>query len=172
MDHYVEQLVEKQKGGKEMAIIALIGLLMAAVLVGAFWLFPLIGPISILLVAGAGYGGYWLITGLTREYEYCVTNGDIDIDLIIAKRKRKRIVSVRGGKIQSLEPFDGNLPEGFDRTVMAVSSPAAEGCWRFTYHSKKNGTTQVVFEPTDKLLDELIGGLPRPLQIEVRRQRG
>lgn len=172
MDHYVEQLVRVKKGAREWGLTALILLAAAAVAVACFWFMYILSMLSLLLTAGAVYGAYWLISGLSVEMEYCVTNGDIDIDRIVAKRKRKRVVSVRGGKILSLEPFNGTIPAGFDRTVMAASSPDAAGCWRFTYHSKKNGSTQVIFEPTEALLDELIGGLPRPLQIQVRQQRG
>lgn len=169
MDHYEEQLVAVKKGAKEGALTALIVLAVAAIAVLSLWF---LGMFFVIITAGAIYGAYWLISGLSTEMEYCVTNGDIDIDRIVAKRKRKRIVSVRGGKILSLEKFDGTIPAGFDRTVMAASSPTAAGCWRFTYHSKKNGRTQVIFEPSEAVLDELIGGLPRPLQIEVRKQRG
>ena len=36
-----------------------------------------------------GYVGYLLITSRNIEYEYAVTNGDLDIDKIIAQRKRR-----------------------------------------------------------------------------------
>ena len=166
MDHYVEQLVIKQKEGREWAIIA--GSV-AAVVALTVLTFLFLGPLCLIVLVGLAYAAYWIITSQSTEFEYCVTNGDIDIDRIVARRSRKRIVSVRGSKIERLEPFSGTIPAGFDRTVMAATSPGATGCWRFTYHSKKNGHTQVIFEPTDAVLEELIGGLSRPLQVEVRR---
>lgn len=169
MDHYVEQLVAKQKGGREWGII---GGTIAVAAALAFLCFWFLGPVFLIVLVGLVYGVYWIVSAQETEFEYCVTNGDMDIDSIVAKRKRKRIVSVRGGKIESLEPLSGSIPSGFDRTVMAASSPTAAGCWRFTYHSKKNGHTQVIFEPNDAVLDELIGGLSRPLQLEVRKWRG
>lgn len=169
MDHYVEQLVTRQKGGKEWAITAL-SILVAVGLSVLCFLF--LGMLFIIVAVGTGYAAYYVITAQTVEYEYCVTNGDIDIDSIVAKRKRRRIVSVAGRKIESLEPFGGAIPDGFDRTVMAAPFPDAPGCWRFTYHSKKNGRTQVIFQPNDAVLEELTNGLSRPLQVEVRRQNG
>lgn len=168
MDHYVEQLVTKQKGGKEWAITA--AAVAVTITLSALCFFYLM-PAFLIVLVGLIYASYWIITAQSRELEYCVTNGDIDIDSIVAKRSRKRIVSVRGSKIDSLEPFSGAIPTGFDRTVMAASSPTAPGCWRFTYHSKKNGRTQVIFEPTEEVLNELISGLSRPLQLEVRQKR-
>ena len=168
MDHYVEQLVVKEKGAKEWGIIA--GSVLVAVALSVLS-FIFLGAFFIIFTVGFGYAAYMLITAQTLEYEYCVTNGDIDIDSIVAKRKRKRIVSVAGRKIERLEPFDGAPPAGFDRTVVTASAGAA-GCWRFTYHSKKNGHTQVIFQPNEAVLNELIGGLPRPLQVEVKRSLG
>lgn len=168
MDNFVEQLVQKQKGGRDWAISA------AAVIVtvvASVLCFLYLMSAFLIVMVGLIYASYWIISSLGREYEYCVTNGDIDIDLIVAKRSRKRIVSVRGSKIESLEPFSGTVPGGFDRTVMAVSSPAAKGCWRFTYRSKKNGHTQVIFEPNDAVLNELVSGLSRPMQVAVNQQR-
>ena len=169
MDHYVEQLVVKEKGAKEWAIIA--GSVLAAAALSVLS-FLFLGAFFIIFTVGFGYAAYMLITAQTLEYEYCVTNGDIDIDSIVAKRKRKRVVSVAGRKVESLEPFTGSVPAGFDRTVIAAASVAEAGCWRFTYHSKKNGHTQVIFQPNEAVLAELIGGLPRPLQVEVKRSLG
>ena len=169
MDHYVEQLVTKEKDTRDWLIIATTVLGAAALAVLSFLY---LGMFFIIITMGVVYGAYWLISAQAVEYEYCITNGDVDIDRIVAKRKRSRIVSVRGGKIDTLEPFSGQIPSGFDRTVIVSSSPSATGCWRFTYHSKKNGNTQVIMEPTDAVLDELITGLSRPLQLSVRQQRG
>lgn len=69
MDTFVEQIVVKKKGGKEWAIIA--GILVAALILAALAL--LLGPFALLLIAGIGYGAYWLITSQNIEYEYSVT---------------------------------------------------------------------------------------------------
>ncbi|UKI37385.1 MAG: DUF6106 family protein [Clostridiales bacterium] len=44
----------------------------------------------LLIDAGVVYGAYILITHFNVEYEYILTNGDIDIDKIIAKKKEKK----------------------------------------------------------------------------------
>ena len=158
MDTFVEQIVAKKKGGKEYGIIFLV-ILAALVLTAAlFLLFP---PLMVLVV-GIGYGAWWLITSQNVEYEYSVTNGDIDIDQIIAQRKRKRIVSVSGSKIESLVPYNAAeyANRHFDRTVMAAPSMEA-ATWCFTYHSKKNGHTLVVFSPEERVLNALKSGLTK-----------
>ena len=167
MDTFVEQIVAKKKGGKEYGIIFLV-ILAALVLTAAlFLLFP---PLMVLVV-GIGYGAWWLITSQNVEYEYSVTNGDIDIDQIIAQRKRKRIVSVSGSKIESLVPYNAAeyANRHFDRTVMAA--PATEAAtWCFTYHSKKNGHTLVVLSPEERVLNALKSGLTKLVELEMKRK--
>ena len=117
MDTFVEQIVAKRKGGKEYAII--FGSLIAALLIlAALWLFLLffIGIFFVLLLtAGIGWLLWYLITMQNVEFEYSVTNGDIDIDQITAQRKRKRIVSVSGEKIETFAPYNAAAADGIPR---------------------------------------------------------
>ena len=81
MDTFVEQIVRKKKDLKESLIV--IGVLLAAiVLTVVMWVY--LGALGAMLIVGVGYGAWWLITSQNKEYEYCVTEGDIDIDLITA----------------------------------------------------------------------------------------
>lgn len=167
MDTFVEQIVAKKKGGREYGIIALV-VLGALILTAALFLFI---PMLMILVVGIGYGAWWLITSQNVEFEYSVTNGDIDIDQIVAQRKRKRIVSVAGSKIESLLPYNAaeQANRHYDRVVLAA--PSAEAAtWCFNYHSKKNGHTLVVFAPEQRVLDALERGLNKLVQLEMKRK--
>ncbi len=167
MDAFIEQIVNKKKNAGDWAVI--VGVVLAGiVLVLAFWLF--MPPMVLFAVAGAAFGGWWLISGRNKEFEYCVTNGDIDIDLIVAKRQRQRLVSVAGRKVESLLPYTpGTSTVGFQRVVMAAPSLQVPGLWCFTYNSKKNGRTFVVFQPQQRVLQALYGGLPKLVQMDTRR---
>mgnify|MGYP000845894750 CR=1 FL=1 len=173
MDTFVEQIVAKRKGAKEWAII--IGSLVLCVLLVLFafpFLFAFLSILAAALVVALGYGEWWLITSQNVEFEYSVTNGDIDIDQIIARRKRKRIVSVVGNKLEVLEPYNAAAyaSRPFDRKVMAAPSEQDEGLWCFTYRSKKSGHTLVVFQPERRVLDALIVGLPAYVQRETNKK--
>ncbi len=169
MDTFVEQIVVKRKGGKEIAII--IGVVFAALLIAAVSVLFL-GAFALLIIAGAGYGAWWLITSQNIEFEYSVTNGDIDIDQIVAQRKRRRIVSVAGQKIESMQPYKPEEYVGrtFNRTVIAAPSAAEEGLWCFTYTSKKNGHTLVIFQPEERVLNSLKSGLTKLVQLDMNRK--
>ena len=166
MDTFFEQIVKKKKGPAEWAIIAAV-ILAAVALVAVVWIF---GVLAVIATVGIAYGAWWLATTQNVEYEYCVTNGDIDVDKIVARRKRVRLVSVAGRKVRALAPYDPAKPLGkFQRTVMVAPSLAEEGLWYFTYHSKKNGNTFVVFQPNDRVLRQLYAGLPKLVQMDTDR---
>jgi len=167
MDTFIEQIVQKKKGAKEWAIIVAVVLGGLLLLAAALLFVP---SLLIFVLMGVGYGGWWLISGQNSEYEYCVTNGDIDVDQIIARRKRRRLVSVSGRKIESLLPYDPAKPQGmYQRVVVVAPSLDVGGLWQFTYHSKKNGHTLVVFQPEQRVLQALYGGLQKLVQMDTAR---
>ncbi len=166
MDSFFEQIVKMKKGFAQWAVIVSTILIALALVVLAWWL----GILPIIVTVGIVYGAWWLITAQNVEYEYCVTNGDIDVDKIVARRKRVRLVSVAGRKIRALAPYDPQKPLGkFQRTVLVAPSIQEEGLWYFTYHSKKNGDTLVVFMPDERVLGALYDGLPKLVQMDTAR---
>ena len=173
MDTFFEQIVKKKKTLAEWGIMLGTVFVAAALVFGILQVKPLmmIPILPTLLMVGIGYGGWWLITAQNVEFEYCVTNGDIDIDVIIAKRKRKRIVSVGGRKIKSLTPYDAAAvnEKAFKRVVVAAESKKEDGLWCFTDHSKKNGDTLVIFHPEQRVLRAFFEGLQGPVKTETRR---
>ncbi len=170
MDTFIEQIVAKRKEGKEGGIIVMtvvLGLVLlfalTMLMMSSALLFSLIPFAWIGVIAGA----WWIIIQQNIEFEYCITNGDVDIDVIISRRKRKRIVSVRGAKIEDAGRY---RPEQWqnrkiDRFVMTASSLKAENLRYFTYHSKKRGQTLVVFEPNERVAEEFRKGLSGPVRV-------
>ena len=169
MDTFVEQIIKKKKGAKEFAVIT--GISIAFLLLTLISIYFL-NVVALLVVFGLGYGAWYLITSQNIEYEYSVTNGDIDIDEIIAQRKRKRVVSVVGSKIESLEPYYAETfaSRPFDRRVIAAPSEHESDLWCFTYHSKKNGHTIVIFQPEQRVLEALQVGL-QPLVLHEMNKK-
>ena len=167
MDTFIEQIVRKKK--TPLQYLLMVGVvLLALVVVLAVWVVAT--PLVLFVLAGAAFGAWWVITEQNNEFEYCVTNGDIDIDRIIAKRKRKRLVSVSGRKVESLLPYDPAKPTtGYQRVVVTAPSLKEDGLWSFTYHSKRNGHTLVVFQPEERVLKALYAGLPKLVQLDTGR---
>ena len=133
----------------------------AVVMIFFQWLFMPVAALS-------GFGIYWIASMQSWEVEYAVTNGEIDIDRIVARRDRKKLVRVRGEKIEFLLPVSKlNSAQKYDRVVMAAHSKTT-ATWAFAYQGKM-GKTLVLFEPNDEVLDALCKGLSRTVRIETDR---
>ena len=170
MDSFSEQLISRRKTAIDYVLLFLITLggVLSVFVVVRFLFF--LTAICFLLLVGIGWLAWYAITSMNVEYEYTVTNGDIDIDQIIGKRKRKRLVSVPHTRIESLFPYSEQALAGknFDRIVMVASHKSAV-TWCFTYRSKKSGHTLVLFEPNERVFTELFNGLPRLMQMEIEK---
>lgn len=162
----MEQIIYRKKTASQVALAVL---LMALASVFIVFLFLLLRSFALVLMLPFGYLMWWLLSEMNIEYEYCITNGDIDIDRIVARRKRKRVVSVSLKKLDSVGRYDPNKWKGrqVDRTVFAASSERAEDLYCFSYRSKKNGYTLVVFEPNERVREAFFKALPRLLQSEM-----
>ncbi len=101
-DGYEEILVKREKSPMQSFLKgAIISLCVVLVLVGVFFFNP------IFLVAGVALSfiAYYLILpNFDLEYEYLYVGGDIDIDKIMAKRKRKRVESLPKDNLEVMAP--------------------------------------------------------------------
>ena len=166
MDSYCEYIVKKKNGGKELAIQALI--VVAALAVFALFMvlgavIPNFSMITTLLAFGALYGGYRLITNMNVEYEYIVTNGEMDIDKIIAKRSRKRLLTVNARTFERFGPFKeaDHASENSANRVYACSTPNDPGCYYAVLNHQTMGHILLVFTPNDNVLNNLKTYIPK-----------
>ena len=90
MDTFFEQIVTIRKTAKTW--LALFGITLAALILACL-AFLFLGSFGLLIVAAIFYGAYRLYMFFFIEYEYIITNGSMDIDKIIAKNSRKRLLS-------------------------------------------------------------------------------
>ena len=165
-DFYAECLVAKAPTGADTAKRIGIGLAAAILAAAALWF--IVFPMSILIIAGVFYGAYYLMTGIDAEYEYILTNGDIDIDKIIGKRKRKRLLSASIGDFTAF----GTLDEAadFNGTTVLASSGSGKDYYADFVH-KSEGNVRLIFTPNEKILDGMELFLPRHLKMEFKRKR-
>ena len=155
MDTFAEQLVTKTQNSSD-SIKKIIVLAGGGVIVALLLYLTFIFPLTFILAAGAAYAIYLLFTGLNIEYEYTVTNGILDIDKIIAKRKRVNMISAAFGEYsQAVEPFSGT-------TVSAVGGTEKSHYAELTDES--NGSMRLIFSPNEKILDCIRPYLPRNLK--------
>lgn len=156
MDTFAEQLVKKRSDSsdsmKKTLIIAGAGVIIALLLILSFF----VTFLALFFAAAAGYAAYYLLSGLNIEYEYAVTNGTLDIDKIIAKRKRINMISVN---VKDFTSFDYYLSvdDKFDGTEihsMGVdhSSGVEEEPFYADFQNESYGNVRLVFSPNEKVL--------------------
>ncbi len=162
MDVFYEQIVVKQSTPTD--ILKKVGLIVAAlaVIVLVMFILPVVpeptiasifGSIGLFLAAGAIYGTWFLLTSMNVEYEYILTNGEIDIDKIIARRKRKRLVTVNARNFTEMGKYSPAQHKGksYPATIMACTNPEAEDCWYAVADHPKHGSCLLVFNPNEHI---------------------
>lgn len=171
MDVFVEQLVKKPANGKTLALKILI--VFGVIVVSAFCLYlALLGIIlAILLIFAAIYGGFYLITGLNAEYEYIVTNGEIDIDKIIAQRKRKRLITAKPSKFEAFGKL-ADAPAASGITIVEANGIADEDAedYYIDFMHDSFGKVRLVFTPTERTIEAITPFLPRTVKVEYERK--
>ena len=160
MDVFVEQMVVKPQKGKDLALKVLITLA-AVILSGIFLLF--LAVMAFVPVVGIIYAAYYLISGLDCEYEYIVTNGEIDIDKIAGKRKRTRLITADARKFTAFGRLEnaGKLP---DKATIVDATDGSGNVFYADFVHGKLGETRLIFSPNEKVLEAVKPFIPRMIK--------
>mgnify|MGYP003295503694 CR=1 FL=1 len=97
MDIFIEEMVLKKKtAGNHIVSLALMfaGLLVVMALLFFLPLLPQLAPFILLLIAGGVLFIRFVMTSGHIEYEYALVNDELDVDKILGRRKRKKIISI------------------------------------------------------------------------------
>lgn len=164
MDTFFEQIVPIRKSGKTWA--AFLGIWFAALLLSFVLLIlamqGFLTMICFLLIAGVIYGAYKLSSRLSVEYEYIITNGTMDVDKIIAKSARKRVMSFDIANVDRLEKYNPNAkPVGnFAKTVIACDE-LDPGSYFVVVSEQEKGNRLFVFAPDERMRGAIVKFLPK-----------
>lgn len=172
MDVFVEYIVKKEKGFKEYATIFLIIL---AVLTMFFVCIPLIvgliGNIMLLtsaLYVGTLYLAYFAFIYQNVEYEYILTDSFIDIDTILGRRKRKRLLTVDCKDFEVLAPANsgGYIKEYHYSRVLDYSSYRENPRNYFAIFEQEGETVCLIFEPNETMLKNIKKFIPSKVTLD------
>lgn len=153
-DVFKEQLVKKIPSLKDKLIKA--ALIMAGffiTVIVAFLMFELV-PI---VVAAIAFGIYYVFVRLNKEFEYIFTNGDLDIDCIYGKSRRKRMLSCDIKEIMfmthaSNRNYDHERELATAKTVMDCSSGIQNDNTYIILTLYKGNRVKLLIEPNETLL--------------------
>lgn len=167
MDNIAEQLVAKHKSSKD--IIKAIGISVAAVLVASIMMFFAIttGFFSLVIPAVLVlFGGVWLMGQTNVEYEYIITNNEMDIDKIIGRSKRKRMITIDLAQAEDFAPYPPAESIDADVTVHASTGLEEDAFYLVTKHSAY-GTVNLIFNPSKKIREAIVQELPHKLRAKT-----
>ena len=146
MDIFIEHIVRKKKDAKSYAVITLT--VIAGVI--ALYFAPFLGAFAIFFVVAVGYAVYLVVTAQNVEFEYSITNSELDIDKIIYRRKRKRVLTLEMDKIARMEPFIGHIPPGMK--IRKYCGALTGSSLYYAIFDQGKGREVLLFEPTEKML--------------------
>lgn len=157
MDSFVECIVKKKIDNKNIFIIAMaICLTFLLIFISTlFW--NILSVLSPLIWAGAIYVCYYIISIQNVEYEYTITNNQLDIDKIIHKRKRIRLLSL---DVRSIEKVSPNESASYQKILMYASSLSSANLYCAIYVDD-GVRTKLIFEPNDGMKKALKALIPR-----------
>lgn len=169
MDHYNEQLVEKTRTGIDR--LKIVGIVIGAILLAAVFLFLAMRfGINILtfLAVGILAVGVWMLSNTGIEYEYIITNNEMDIDKIIGRRKRKRMITVDLSKTEEFSQYPSDHDVNADAVVHATSGLEKDAHYLLLEH-KDYGKVKIIFNPNEKTREAITQELPRALRAKLRK---
>lgn len=174
MDNFAEQLVKRNetKSDKTRRIVTIItgSLFTLCIVLFAFLQIgqPLLALMGFVLAVAAGYGTYFLVQGSYVEYEYTFTNGELDVDKIIARKKRTALLSVPVRTFTAFGKYTEDMEETEDMTVVVASDNIISREYYADFEHTEYGKTRLIFVPDERMLENIKKALPAKIRSELK----
>lgn len=160
---FKEYLIKQKKSPKDMMmqvglVVGAIVLSVIAFIVGG----DFIGP---LVIVGIVFGTGFLFNKFSREYEYILTNNELDIDVVFNRASRKRIITINMKKIDIMasikdERYGAELNKAGLKVINASENTNEADTYAIITQSEKYGTCKILITPNDVMLDHLYKQAP------------
>jgi hypothetical protein len=164
VDVFTEQLVTRKSDARDRALKICIIFGTAAFCIfflGVAIIFVrlAIAPLAFAAIPGIIWLGIHFFKGLSREYEYILTNKELDIDKIMGKRRRRRMVTLDLNSAENLQKCTDETTYEADATVSAHDNTFVN-MWSLTIRHESHGKVVLLFNPNEAFLDKLNKCLP------------
>ncbi|MDO4522579.1 MAG: DUF6106 family protein [Eubacteriales bacterium] len=126
--------------------------------------------VFLLATIALGVADYFVIPTLDVEFEYLYVNGELDIDKIMSKQKRKRAYSTDISELELLAPSRSHALDYYNNQknlkTYDFSSGAADQVSYTMIVKKDQGLERVIFEPNDTILKDMKRVKPREVNLD------
>lgn len=156
-DFYTEQLIKKQANSKDtLKKVGLIAVTVVSVLLAFVIPIGIILPIVMIII------DVLVIRSLNVEYEYVFVNGDLDIDKIMNKSRRKRMFSIDAEQMELLAPVGAvELMQYKKAKTYDYTSGTGKAPVYALIASDKGEVKQILFEPNETIIEGFFIKAPR-----------
>lgn len=151
MDVFTEKIIKRKRTIKDYLILASIiyfGFFVFIIFIHAPLIREFILAVFCICV-------YFAVTSSNIEYEYAVLNSDIDIDIIVSKKKRKKLFCANCKDFEVMaRTTHEKYKEAKDiqKKVVAVSSKKSNNIY-FAVLKFEGQRTLLLFEPNEKMVE-------------------
>ena len=165
-ESYTEVIVKKRKTTQDTIFQALL-VVLTVVAVLSFFVLGIVGLVILVAVAVADY---LLFPSFDVEYEYLYVNGEIDVDKIMSKQKRKRIYSANLRELEIMAPTGSHALDSYnnrsDIKILDYSSKMADHKTYTIIRQGEKGMERLIFEPDEIILQDMKRFLPREVNLQ------
>ena len=152
-DSYVEQLVKRQSSMLQTGLR--VCSVVSAVII-TYIMLQLIGIISLIAAFAMGYGVYYVFIMTAVEYEYVLVNGELTVDTVYGKTKRKKSGTFDIKKSEVIAPVNSDYGAVYHKNMQMkafdFTSATDESRVYIMVAPYGAGTAKVYFEPNEAML--------------------
>ena len=118
----------------------------------------------------AGVGAYFLNMFTDLEYEYLFVNGEFDIDMVMAKSKRKKVMSVNLSEADLIAPLNSHKMDYYNGNSRMKTLDYSSGNpehKRFAIIMKAGGeNSRIIIEPDDEMAKAIKNSAPSKVFLD------
>ena len=163
-DLYQEILVKKKASAKDTALkILVIAVTVLVLAAGVLFLTPLLLVGLVLCFVDF----YFLLPQFDLEYEYLYVNGDIDVDKIMSKSRRKKVASFSKDNLEVMAPTGSAVLNDYLNGAKVEDYSSGEenaSTWTLVYSGDKSKTAAILQLP-DELPEDMRRYAPRKVYL-------
>lgn len=164
-DVYVEWLIKRKTTLKDILLRAFSILLIIACVI-VFLLWGIIGLIGEMI---ACYLAFYMFKWTSIEYEYCYVAGDLSIDKVMGKYKRKRCATIDMNLVEVVAPRGHEALRQFENSKCGYKNYTSRmdlNTVYVMYYRKDSELIKVEFEPNSKMIDAMELQFPRKVYVQ------
>ena len=160
-DVFKEQIVKRKTTAKDTIIRICLVILVILIFFVALMVIP---SLAVIIAAAAGFGAFVIMGFLNVEYEYVFTNGELDIDAIYNKSRRKRLFTAKVNDFEIMAHIEDRNHEGAFNNIQEFRDYSSGNPGPDTYVCLLNYNSKrlkLIIEPNEKMLKAIAGSINR-----------